>query len=490
MKKFKKVLLALVAVIAAIFVVMIIRTMATRFPDVAAWDENKIALPKDFEKYVTDWAGGLKFQTVSHADVTQTDFAKFAAFRDYLKTAYPTVFKNMEFNLINDNAMVLVWRGKNPDLKPILFNAHYDVVPAGDAGSWKYPPFSGTISGDRVYGRGTFDDKGMLFALLGASESLMGSGFQPVRDVYFVFNPDEEIDSKNGAQQVAAHLSFRGLKFDAIYDEGGLVNLMEINGATYGFAMIGVSEKGFVTLRITVRGDAGHSSVPAARTALGDAAAIMQRLEKNQMPARILPETDALLRGMGAASGFFTKFMVANRDVMRPVLMRVLSNDPATNAVIRTTIALVGADAGAPGVDNVMPDHASIVVNFRLQPGDKIDDVVGHVKQQLNGFDADVEIVTAWDAAPVSKTDTRGFHKMTESIASVFPTAIIVPFVTIGGTDSRNYRGLGDNIYRFLPAAMTTAERETMHGYNESMSIDNYARMILYFESLIKNYDQ
>lgn len=51
--------------------------------------------------------------------------------------------------------------------------AHADVVPV--SGNWKYPPFSGSLENDILYGRGTSDDKGpamaAFYALLALKEN-------------------------------------------------------------------------------------------------------------------------------------------------------------------------------------------------------------------------------------------------------------------------------------------------------------------------------
>jgi len=485
MRKFLIILAAIVLVVIGVFVG---RTLLHPFAKVNVWEIGQIERPENFDKYIARLSRGIQIPTVSNVNIEKTNFKEFTRFRDYLKKEYPIIFKNMEYTIISDHTMVFIWRGKNPDLNPILFNAHYDTVPAGDANSWKYPPFSGTVADDRIYGRGTLDMKGMLFALLNASESLIENGFQPERDIYFVFGHDEEVDSKDGAMKVAEYLHSKGLHFDATYDEGGWINLSEIGGKKYGFGVIGVAEKGYLTIRINVRANAWHSSMPPRHTAFGDAAVIMQRLENNQMPAKILPVFHELFASFGGAFGFPARVVIANPVLLNTVGIKILSGIQSTNAFIRTTTALIGA-SGDFEADNVLPLRASIMVNFRLLPGDTIQDIIRHVEKQCRGFNADIEIVSGWEASKISPTNTRGFEKMTGAITEIFPSANVAPFITIGGTDSRNYKIISDNVYRFLPVALGWSEGG-IHGYDESISLDNYARMILYFKSLMQDYDK
>ncbi len=466
---------------ASLLMAMTARTLFVRFPHVQAWNDKNTEYPENFIEYVNKLSGGLKIPTVSYEDLQKTDFSKFAEFRTYLQNQYPTVFKNMEHFLIDNNSVILIWRGTNSDLKPIMFNAHYDVVPA------KEEDFSGAVKDDKIYGRGAIDMKSTLFALMNSADALISNGFKPQRDMYFVFGYDEETNQV-ASKGIAKYLKSKNIQFDAIYDEGGMVNVMNIDGNNYGFAFVGVAEKGYLTLHINVSANGGHSSMPHHETASGNAAKIISRLEKNQMSPRISQDTDNGLRTLAAVSGFANRFVIANRDILKPIVTNILSDDPITNAAIRTTTAVTSIHGG--DADNVIPSVVRIVVNFRLNPGDKIEDVIKHVKKQCAGFNVKIDTVQNWDASKVSSTNTHGFKKSTQTIKSIFPDANIVPYTTVGSTDSRNYGEISDNIYRFMPVAMNASERELIHAEGENISIKNYAKMNSYFKLLISGYDR
>ncbi|NRR20490.1 M20 family metallopeptidase [Brevibacillus sp. MS2.2] len=59
--------------------------------------------------------------------------------------------------------------------KTLLFEAHTDVVTEGDRDAWSYDPFGGTISGGRIYGRGSCDTKGNLAAAICAVKAIQRS---------------------------------------------------------------------------------------------------------------------------------------------------------------------------------------------------------------------------------------------------------------------------------------------------------------------------
>lgn len=86
---------------------------------------------------------------------------------------------------------VFILKGKNPG-RSLLFNAHSDVVPAGDEGAWTSPPFQTSQSDGKLFGRGAADTKGGLAALLIAVKELRESGWAPDYDLIIEVVADEE----------------------------------------------------------------------------------------------------------------------------------------------------------------------------------------------------------------------------------------------------------------------------------------------------------
>ncbi|BBE31682.1 peptidase [Tepiditoga spiralis] len=80
--------------------------------------------------------------------------------------------------------------GQGEELIGIL--GHLDVVPAGELSNWKFPPFECTVHNEKLYGRGTQDDKGPLLSAIYGTKALMDSGFNFKKRVRFIFGVDEE----------------------------------------------------------------------------------------------------------------------------------------------------------------------------------------------------------------------------------------------------------------------------------------------------------
>ena len=88
----------------------------------------------------------------------EIDYAEFDSFLPLLKSLYPAAFAVLEVKTINNYGILLRWKGKNPDAKPFVLMAHYDVV-AVDESKWDHPPFGAEIHDGSIYARGAIDTK-------------------------------------------------------------------------------------------------------------------------------------------------------------------------------------------------------------------------------------------------------------------------------------------------------------------------------------------
>lgn len=510
----KKILGLIIAAFVLLALILVVNTLLHPFARLS--DKTVAPIVHDVnEQSVRRFAGGLQFATVSHVDSTQVDWPVFDSFLVYLRQSYPRVFAAMDDTLINQRALVLRWPGKNSKLQPLLFMAHYDVVAPGahedtdnDAGqalfnltdsplpaskaeatAWEYGPFSGTVTGGRIYGRGTLDMKGVAFGLLEAADSLITAGFTPERDMYFALGPDEEVGGLLGAAHVARYFKNRSIQFETIYDEGGIIAAPgTIKGVNQNLALIGCAEKGIVSYKISVKGLGGHSSMPPLQTSAGMAAVIMQRLEQNQMPQRIIGPIQGFLNVAGAGMGFVSKMAIANQWLFSGMLLGQLEKAPPSNALTRTTTAITMLK-GSEG-SNVLPQETDIIVNFRILPGETSQDVVRHIEKAAKGFDIRIEPYRIpVEPSQLSPDNGQGFDQLKATILQQYPGVIVTPYLTIGATDCKHMGELSNRIYRFMPVLLSEGEQRSIHNFNEYISIENYGRMIGHYYRLIQNYD-
>jgi carboxypeptidase PM20D1 len=254
--------------------------------------------------------------------------------------------------------------------------------------------------------------------------------------------------------------------------------------------LIGVAEKGYVSLELIVRRDGGHSSVPPPSTAIGILSAALARIEENQMPVRLSGAAEDMFNAIGPEMGFAERFLFANLWITRPLVEFVLTGDEATNAMIRTTTAVTMIEGGVK--DNVLPTEATAVVNFRILPGDTIDSVVQHVETVV--ADNRVKVrrpkgKSGNEPSEVSDTDAAAYQTLARTAKEVFPEVVVGPYLVFGGTDSRFYSVVTPNVYRFTPVRMTTEDAARIHGVDERIRVDNLGEIVQFYARLIQNFD-
>ena len=466
MKKEKKIIWLLTGIAAVSLLVLctvvIVRTATYPFIRTTGPDGPPRSVEPSAQA-VERLAGGIRIPTVSDA-IDRTDDNPFQAFKAYLPQAYPAIYSQLDTLTINEYGLVFRWPGKNPALPPILLCSHYDVVP----------------------GRGTLDMKGMLFSILEATDSLLAEGFRPERDVWIALGFDEETGGTQGALKIARYFEEQGIAFDAVYDEGGIIIAPGLGGIQRTAALVGTAEKGFSTIRITVRGTGGHSSMPPEKGSLVLAAEIIEQLNREQMPAFLTAPVIAFLDRIGGSMGVAQRTAIANRWLLESLLLRSFESNPATNALVRTTTAITmarGSDAA-----NVLASEAEVTVNFRLLPGNTTAQVKRHVENICNGYDVRIEELSTREPSQISPDDVHAFEMIRTSLAGLYPGTIVTPYLTLGGTDAYKYEAVSPNVYRFMPVLLTEQEQGTIHNENESISLENYGRMIAYFRDLIRNY--
>ena len=108
---------------------------------------------------------------------------------------------------------VVAHNGYREGLPHLLIYGHYDVQPAEDASTWKYPPFEPTIEGEYLYGRGASDNKGQILAHLCALRCLHElEGGCPI-NVTVLVEGEEEIASPH-LPELLTSLAQERPKFD------------------------------------------------------------------------------------------------------------------------------------------------------------------------------------------------------------------------------------------------------------------------------------
>ena len=216
------------------------------------------------------------------------------------------------------------------------------------------------------------------------------------------------------------------------------------------------------------------------------AAEIIEKLNENQFPARIISPIASFFDNIGNEMNFFARMAIANQWILKPLLLKTMEKTPASNALVRTTTAVTmakGSDA-----PNVLSSESVVTVNFRILPGDSVADVIEHVKKICEGYDVNIEVISQREPSGISPIDVRGFEVIKEKIAQIYPEAIVTSYITIGGTDAYKYQIVSDHIYRLLPLELNQYEQRTIHNENEYISLENFGKVQWYFKEIMRTY--
>ena len=478
MKKWIGAVVATVALLAAVLAFNAAR-FTSRQIEVARNDE---AVP-DAVPAVQRLAQAIRFQTLSHQDPSKFQRSEFEGFHTFLAHSFPRMHSALKPQRVNGYSLIYRWSGTDASAQPILVMAHQDVVPVDpvSADKWLQPPFGGVVADGFIWGRGTLDDKGAVMALHEAAEALLAQGFRPRRSIYFAFGHDEEVGGREGSAKIAEWFSSQGIRLESVLDEGQVVTQGIVPGFDKPVALIGIAEKGYLSLELLVEAEGGHSSMPPAHTAVGILSAAIARLEDNQFAATIPDPVRSQFAFLGPEQGWFRRVIFANLWLFAPLVKSQMEKAPSTGAMLRTTIAPTMLEGSIK--ENILPMRARGVVNLRLLPGMSSDQAIRRVIDIVG--DPRVKIAATGtsrsEPSPVSSPDSDAFRKLHRAVKAIFPEAIVAPSLVLGATDTRHFIALSDNLFRFLPARLSRDDLKRYHGVNERISVDNYGEFVRFY---------
>lgn len=482
--KWVKGLLAILAVLVAI---ILIRTFA---PTTSEATGTGFDFAPDEARVTSLMSDAVKYETISFGRDKPTSSKELIAFHQFLADKFPLVHRSLKREVVNKYSLLYTWQGSTPQEKPVLLLGHLDVVPVipGTEGDWKQPPYAGVVADGYIWGRGTLDNKVNIIGILEAAENMLRAGVQPQRTIYFAFGHDEEQGGIDGALEMSKLLESRGVEAEFLIDEGGLVTSGVVPGVDVPLAIIAPAEKGIVTLELKARGAGGHSSVPPKQSSIGILAAAIANLEANQFP-RDFSHTQQFLESVADEMGLVNRMVMKNLWLFKPVVMASLANDAQAQAGMRTTTAATVISGGIKA--NVLPIDATAKVNFRILPGETPDTVRQRVIDVIDDARVSVDFDTSGQRgmgpSPVSPTEGYGWNQITSAIRdTAAPERIVItPRLLVAATDTRHYRNLTSNHYRFTYMALPVGDLGTIHGTNERIGVKTLNDTVRFFHRLM-----
>lgn len=438
----------------------------------------------------TRLARAIQFRTITKRDPTALDSTAYRGLYRYLESAFPAVHRTLDTAHVNGLSRLYTWRGRDTTAAPIVLMAHVDVVPIepGTRPDWRHGPFSGAVADGQVWGRGALDDKASAVGILEALTAMIEAGERPERTVHVAFGHDEEVGGTRGARALADRVTAGGTRPAIVVDEGGAITNGALPGLARPLAVVGIAEKGYLSVELEATAPGGHSSAPPDSTSIQILNAALTRLLDRPLPARLDGVMGRTLAYVAPEMGWPMRLALANQWLTGPALTWALSQEPATEAAIRTVQVPTRLDAGVK--DNVIPSSARATINYRILPSQSVDEVLRHLRSTIDDLPVRIETGQTSAPTPVSSIDGRPFRVLQRTIREVTSDSVVVaPYLVPGATDSRYYADATDHVYRFLPYTLSPADRGLIHGTNERIAVDDYRTMVRFYVQLLRNAD-
>jgi succinyl-diaminopimelate desuccinylase len=311
----------------------------------------------------------------------------------------------------------------------LAFAGHTDVVPPGDAATWRADPFAGARIDDAIYGRGAVDMKGAIACFVAAVAGLLTQR-RPAGSISCLITGDEEGPAVNGTRRLLAWLRERDETLDACL-VGEPTNPERLG------EMIKIGRRGSMTGRLTVRGIQGHAAYP-------------ERAD-NPIP-RLLAMLDAITH--------------------EPL-------DDGSEHFQPSRLVITSVDVGNP-TSNVIPAEARATFNVRFNDRHTAGSLERLLRKQLSRVDDryDLAISASGDAfvTPAGPL-TRLLAGAIESELGLVPE-----LSTSGGTSDARF------IKDLCPVVEFGLVGKTMHQIDERVAVRDLEALTRVYRTLLERY--
>jgi carboxypeptidase PM20D1 len=293
-----------------------------------------------------------------------------------------------------------------------------------------------------------------------------------------------------GAMETAKWFAGQDIQFEWLLDEGGIIAEDQIKGVEKPLALVGIEEKGYLSLELSVAQSPGHASKPPRIQAAAVLARALYRLSKQSFPPRLIPTVERFFAGLAPFAPKRWSWAIG-RPRLFFLALAALSDQmgPDFAAMLRTTVAMTQLEGSA--ADNVLPSAARAVINLRLLQPWTVEKAIARIKRAINDRRVEVKVY-GLGTNPVSATEAQarqtgpGWAILEQTIGDIFPDAAILPYLMTATTDSRHYKDIVSDIFRFAPVRLNKEELARIHGHDERISTENLERGVRFYIRLFE----
>ncbi|HUR19279.1 MAG TPA: M20/M25/M40 family metallo-hydrolase [Vicinamibacterales bacterium] len=333
--------------------------------------------------------------------------------------------------------------------RPLMLVGHTDTVNV-DPKKWTFPPFSATLDGGYVYGRGAVDDKDNVTASLMTMLMLKRLKVPLDRDVIFLAESGEEGSTQVGVKfMVDEH--WEAIDAEYCFAEGG--NVMR-EGGRAKYASVQTLEKVPFGIELAATGAAGHGSIPLESNAVAHLAKAVAAVVEWQPEIRLNETTSAFFKRLADISA--PEAAARYRAVADPAKVKDADAyfrryEPRLAAMLRTTVSPNMVTAGYR--INVIPSDAIATFDTRILPDENLMAFLEQVRKVVNDPSVEVRLAKR-NTRPTgveARIDSEVFRAL-EASATTHYNAPTLPTMGVGATDMAFLRARGMQCYGVGPA--------------------------------------
>jgi len=376
--------------------------------------------------------------------------------------------------------------------KKLMYLSHLDVVPVQNPSKWKHPPFSATIDGNWIYGRGAVDCKSLVAAQLFSLIVLKRTGIKPKLKLIFASTADEEMGGRAGLGWLVENAPEK-VRADYVVNEGGGLPIRLRNrGLLY---LVDVAEKGVCWVKLRFKGRSGHASMPYVKdNAMYMTGSAIKALLEYKLKAHYTNATKKLIKDLLTFQyGFMGKviFRILTsplEDLFMTLIERKQSEYASfLKSITRLTISPTIVRGGVK--ENVIPSECELTLDCRLLPGQDRNYVLNCISDALKDIESyEIEVVKYSEASqsPLVDEFLMSIERVMNSLLPDFNVRV-APYIMPASSDSRHARKLGAVVYGFAPLSPTSDCREIVklaHGDNERIDLSSLKLMAKFFTLL------
>jgi len=338
--------------------------------------------------------------------------------------------------------------------KPLLYMGHSDVVTV-DPKKWTFPPFSATLDGCYIYGRGSLDDRPRVVAGLMTLLTLKRLNVPLDRDVIFLVESGEEGTTEVGIEYMTDQHA-DSIAAEYCLAEAGLTARI---GGKVNYAAVEMVEKLPRRMELVATGPSGHASRPLQGNAIVHLAAAVAAVGRWRVPVRLNATTTAFFKRMAEImpepeAALYRALLDPGSAAADAADSYLSENVPGYASMLRTSISPTIIEGGYR--INVIPSEAMAALDVRMLPDEQPDQFLAAMTRVINDPSVVARFVNERGAmrpaGRPARLDSEAFAAI-QSAASRNYDTVTIPMMGTGATDMAQVRAKGAECYGIGPAA-------------------------------------